>query len=62
MKLFFFTDAVKMISKELAGTGAVIIAKPQDFYVRKAEGPLRDVELEKAVVWAADIKNSAKGK
>jgi len=62
MKLFFFTDAAKKISKELARAGAVIIAKPKDFYVQKAEGPLRDGEMEKVVVWAADIKNSAKGK
>jgi len=62
MKLFFFTNAAKKISKELARAGAVIIAKPQDFYVQKAEGPLRDGEMEKAVVWAIDIKNSAKRK
>lgn len=62
MKLFFFTDAAKKISKELARAGAVTIAKPQDFYVQKAEGPLRDGEMEKAAVWAADIKNSAKRK
>ena len=62
MKLFFFTDAAKKISKELTRAGAVIIAKPQDFYVKKVEGPLRDGEMEKAVVWAADIKNNAKGK
>jgi len=62
MKLFFFTDAAKKISKELTRAGAVIIAKPQDFYVRKAKGPLRDGEMEKAVVWAADIKYSSKGK
>jgi len=61
MKLFFFTDAAKKISKELTRAGAVIVARPQDFYVRKAEGPLRDGEMEKAAVWAADIKNSAKG-
>jgi hypothetical protein len=40
----------------------VIIARSQDFYVKKAEGPLREGEKEKAIVWAADIKNSAKGK
>jgi flavodoxin len=62
MKLFFFTDAAKKISKELARAGAMIIAKPQDFYVKKAEGPLRDGEMEKAAVWAADIINSAKRK
>jgi flavodoxin len=62
MKLFFFTDAAKKISKELARAGAAIIVNPQDFYVRKAEGPLRDGEMEKASVWAADIKNSAKRK
>lgn len=62
MKLFFFTDAAKKISKELTRAGATIIARSQDFYVQKAEGPLRDGEKEKAVVWAADIKNSAKGK
>jgi flavodoxin len=62
MKLFFFTDAAKKISKELSRAGAVIIARSQDFYVKKAEGPLREGEKEKAIVWAADIKNSAKGK
>jgi len=62
MKLFFFTDAAKKISKELVRAGATIIANPQDFYVRKAEGPLRSGEMEKAAVWAADIRNSAKRK
>jgi len=33
MKLFFFTDAAKKISKELVRAGATIIANPQDFYV-----------------------------
>ena len=62
MKLFFYTDAAKKISKELIRAGAVIIATPQDFYVIKAKGPLRDGEMEKAAVWAANIKNSAKRK
>ena len=62
MKLFFFTDAAKQISKELSRAGATIIARSQDFYVKKAEGPLRKGEKERAIVWAADIKNNAKGK
>jgi len=62
MKLFFFTDAAKKISKELSRAGAVIIARSQDFYVKKAKGPLRKGEKERAIVWAADIKNSAQGK
>jgi flavodoxin len=62
MKLFFFTDATKKISKELSRAGVTIVARSQDFYVTKAEGPLRDGEKERAVIWAADIKNNAKGK
>ena len=62
MKLFFFTDAAKKISKELARAGAVIIAKSQAFYVKTAKGPLRKGEKEKVAVWALDIRNSAKGK
>lgn len=62
MKLFFFTDAAKKISKELSRAGATIIAASQGFYVKKAEGPLRDGEKERAIVWATDIKHSAKGK
>ncbi|MDO9545182.1 MAG: flavodoxin domain-containing protein [Pelolinea sp.] len=62
MKLFFFTDAAKKISKELSRAGTTIIARSQDFYVQKVEGPLRAGEKERAIVWAADIKNSAKGK
>ncbi len=62
MKLFFFIDAEKNISKELVRAGATIIVNPQDFYVRKAEGPLRNGKMEKAAVWASDIRNSAKGK
>lgn len=62
MKIFFFTDAAKKISKELSRAGATIIAKSQGFYVQKAEGPLRTGEKEKAVVWAVDVKHSAKGK
>ena len=62
MILFFFNDVGKKIPKEFPRAGAVIIARPQNFYVRKAEGPVRDGEMEKTAVWAADIKNSAKGK
>ena len=62
MKLFFFINAAKKISKELTRAGAVIIAMPQDFYVKKVEGPLRDGEMEEAAVWVADVKNSAKEK
>jgi flavodoxin len=62
MKLFFFTDAAKKISKELSRAGVTIVARSQDFYVKKAEGPLRDGEKERAIIWAAEIKNNAKGK
>ena len=62
MKLFFFTDAAKKISKELSRAGATIIARSQGFYVQKAEGPLRDGEKERAVVWASNVKHGAKGK
>jgi len=62
LKLFFFTDAAKKISRKLAGAGAEIIAKPQDFYVSKGEGPLRDGEIEKSAIWAASIKKNAKVK
>jgi hypothetical protein len=31
-------------------------------YVRKTKGPLLDGKMEKIIVWAADIKYSAKGK
>ncbi len=36
MKLFFFTDAAKKISKELTRAGAVIIAKTPGFLCKKS--------------------------
>ena len=53
---FMSGDALKKISKELIGAGALVSVKPHAFYVKGAEGPLFDGEIEKAIEWAKSIK------
>lgn len=56
MKPFFFTNAVNKISRGLKKAGAQVTAEPQKFWVKGAEGPLLDGELERAAEWAAAVK------
>jgi flavodoxin len=56
IKNFMSGDAIKKISKELIRTGAEISVKPHAFYVKGAEGPLFEGEVEKAIEWAKSIK------
>ena len=56
IKNFMSGDALKKISKELIRAGAEVSVKPHAFYVKGAEGPLFDGEVNKAIEWAKSIK------
>ena len=50
-----FGYAAKPIAHQLAGKGAKLIASPEGFFVKQAEGPLKPGELERAARWAGQI-------
>ena len=56
IKSFMSGDALKKISKELIRAGVVVSVKPHAFFVKGAEGPLFEGEVEKAIEWAKSIK------
>ena len=56
IKSFMSGDALKKISKELIRAGAEISVKSHAFYVKGAEGPLFEGEVNKAIEWAKSIK------
>lgn len=47
--------AGRKAAKVLRRRGADLIAAPESFYVRDAEGPLLDGELERARTWGAEL-------
>jgi flavodoxin I len=50
-----FGYAADPIAKGLVKKGAVLVGKPEGFFVNASEGPLRDGELERAAVWAKGL-------
>jgi flavodoxin I len=50
-----FGYAAGRIAESLKGKGGNLIAKPQAFFVKGKEGPLKDGELERAAGWAREI-------
>lgn len=56
VKLFIHGDARKKIAAALARAGATPLLPPAAFYVRGAEGPLLDGELDRARAWAREIR------
>lgn len=50
-----FGNAAERIAKGLEEKGARLVAPPEGFVVEGKEGPLREGELERAVVWAKGI-------
>lgn len=60
VKLFIHGDAMQQMLKSLAKKGAIVITKPQAFYVKGKEGILLDGEVNNAKNWANLIKNKLK--
>ena len=56
INFFFHGDAAKKISRKLERAGAQTITPPKGFFVKGAEGPLIEGEIEKAITWAKSIK------
>ena len=56
--IFFHGDAAKKISRQLEEAGAGIIVKPEGFFVKKGEGPLKEGEIDRAKVWAGAIRHA----
>jgi flavodoxin len=52
----FHGDAAGKIAKKLEECGASIITKPVFFTVKGKEGPLANGELEKASLWAKELR------
>lgn len=53
VKIFGF--AADKLAKSLKGKGWTLDTRPEGFYVRKSEGPLRDGELQRATLWAKGL-------
>jgi flavodoxin len=47
--------AAKHIASALKKKGGVLVASPEGFYVKGAEGPLQEGEVERAAQWACKI-------
>ncbi len=56
VSLIIHGDAAKQMSKVLIAAGATLASEPHWFYVKGKEGPLKDGELEKAIVWAKTLR------
>jgi flavodoxin len=56
IKLFIHGDAAGKINNKLIQLGGKEIIKPQGFIVKGSEGPLEVNELQKAQMWAKEIK------
>ena len=50
-----FGTAAPKIAKALKERGATQVGKPAGFFVTGGEGPLKEGEIERAVVWARDL-------
>lgn len=50
-----FGYAAKPISARLEKKGATIVLPPEGFFVSDTEGPLLDLELERAAAWAKGL-------
>ena len=48
-------SASKVMAGKLREKGVSLLAEPESFFVKGAEGPLRDWELERASTWARQI-------
>jgi flavodoxin len=55
-----FGNAAGRIGGHLTKKGGVLAAPPEGFFVVGTKGPLKEGELERAVVWAKGISESAK--
>ena len=55
-----FGNAAGRIAGHLTKKGAVLIARPEGFFVTGTKGPLKEGELERAVTWAKGILESKK--
>ncbi len=62
MKLVgIFGYAARRIASNLKGKGATLVASPEGFFVKGANGPLREGELERAASWAREIVKRLQG-
>jgi hypothetical protein len=52
-------SAAKGIARRLKRHGYDLVAEPQSFVVKEAEGPLEDGELERARAWGASLATGA---
>ena len=51
-----FGYAAEPLAKKLTKKGGNLIIKPEGFFVKDTEGPLKDGELERAEEWGKQIK------
>jgi flavodoxin len=57
VKLFIHGDAANKIASTLEKAGARLIASPQVFFVKGAQGPLISGEIEKATKWGEELSH-----
>lgn len=50
-------SAAASAAKRLTKRGAELVVEPESFLVKSSEGPLVEGEVERAVVWAAGLRN-----
>ncbi len=55
-----FGYAAGRIADSLKRSGGTLIASPEGFFVKGKEGPLKEVEIERAASWAKAIVKSEK--
>jgi flavodoxin I len=58
VRIIGFRYAASPIADALKKKGGDLVTPPDGFFVKKAEGPLKEGELERAVEWAKGIKAS----
>jgi flavodoxin len=54
-----FGAAASKIAKRLQAKSGMLVSKPIGFFVIDGKGPLRDGEIERAIVWAREVTKQA---